>query len=239
MAPSSPLPARQLGASHGLLRLFATFVLALLAGYADVITYVRYGSFAASQTGNVIFLGRSLAEKRWLDSSFYGLTIGAWSAGSLAYHQVAWHSRWGGSMAAVGVAVIATGTDVCYNLIRGSRVKWWLLGLVPIFGVSEAFALAQLKLPTTGVAKHLSAIAKVPSLCRGGASDAEDILSSLAVLLGLTLGAVLGGVLAIYTVEVPWCFLPVAPMVACAICVHERIYYLNCPEEVEESDSDA
>lgn len=30
----------QMRASHGLLRLFATFVLALLAGYADVITYV-------------------------------------------------------------------------------------------------------------------------------------------------------------------------------------------------------
>lgn len=32
---------------------------------ADVITYMRYGSFAASMTGNVIFAGRQMALLQW------------------------------------------------------------------------------------------------------------------------------------------------------------------------------
>lgn len=34
---------------------------------ADVITYMRYGSFAASMTGNMVFAGREIALLQWED----------------------------------------------------------------------------------------------------------------------------------------------------------------------------
>ena len=35
---------------------------------ADVITYMRYGSFAASMTGNMVFAGREIALLQWEDN---------------------------------------------------------------------------------------------------------------------------------------------------------------------------
>ena len=43
-----------------------------LARQADVITYMRYGSFAASMTGNVIFAGRQIAQLAWQVSTKEG-----------------------------------------------------------------------------------------------------------------------------------------------------------------------
>ena len=37
-----------------------TTILGLLGGYVDVICFVRYGVFAATMTGNLVFIGRSL-----------------------------------------------------------------------------------------------------------------------------------------------------------------------------------
>ena len=41
-------------------RVAISSVLGLLAGYVDVICLVRYGAFAVTQTGNIIFIGSSL-----------------------------------------------------------------------------------------------------------------------------------------------------------------------------------
>ena len=143
-----------------------------------MITYLRYGSFAASMTGNVIFAGRQLALlegedlkgrlKRTCsqDCLFYFGIMLAWSLGlldlpsslrslgSLVYHQISrLNPRTGAVRSALLVALprggkllalsscrFSTAIDLAYNLSTTSspRVRWWILGLVPIFGVGEA-----------------------------------------------------------------------------------------------------
>ena len=91
---------------HGLLHVLATLSLSFLAGYADVITYMRYGSFAASMTGNVIFAGRELAKCSWSDVLFYLCVMASWATGSAMYTEIQRICpRRGGSWTAVVVAV--------------------------------------------------------------------------------------------------------------------------------------
>lgn len=40
-------------------------LLALIAGYADTVGYLRFNAFAGLMTGNTIFLGVELAEQKW------------------------------------------------------------------------------------------------------------------------------------------------------------------------------
>ena len=91
---------------HGFLHVLATLVLSFLAGYADVITYMRYGSFAASMTGNVIFAGRELAKCSWPDVCFYVLIMVSWTTGSCLYIEIEKICpRKGGSWTAIAVAL--------------------------------------------------------------------------------------------------------------------------------------
>ncbi|CAK9105935.1 unnamed protein product [Durusdinium trenchii] len=213
-----------------LLQGLAAFVLAFLAGYADVITYMRYGSFAASMTGNVIFAGRQLASLAWQDFLFYFAIMVAWSSGSFVYHQIEKvFPRRGASRAALLVAIFSTAIDIAFNLSArpgDPRNRWWIVGLVPIFGVEEAFALTHLKLPATGVSKHLYNMSKLCEMCwsKGGeeGQQCKDVYLSAVMLIGLITGAVLGERLAAtFGLEVRWCFLPVSPLVMLAIWVHE------------------
>lgn len=222
------------------LQLLATFLLAFLAGYADVITYMRYGSFAASMTGNVIFAGREIAQLAWQDLLFYFAIMAAWALGSVLFHQMeTWSPRKGASRAAMLVALISTAIDVAYNM-SGSRHRWWIIGLSPIFGVEEAFAFTHLRMPATGVSKHIYNLSKSYMLlssrrCRSPTS--EEVCLSAMMLTGMTCGAVLGQHLAlVFGVEVRWCFLPVAPLVAIAISVHECLHHAAT---ISDGDSDA
>ncbi|CAK9044493.1 RRM domain-containing protein [Durusdinium trenchii] len=180
---------------------------------------MRYGSFAASMTGNVIFAGRQLASLAWQDFLFYFAIMVAWSSGSFVYHQIEKvFPRRGASRAALLVAIFSTAIDIAFNLSArpgDPRNRWWIVGLVPIFGVEEAFALTHLKLPATGVSKCWS---------KGGeeGQQCKDVYLSAVMLIGLITGAVLGERLAAtFGLEVRWCFLPVSPLVMLAIWVHE------------------
>ena len=136
---------------------------------------------------------------------------------------------------------ISTAVDVAYNIdsFDGKTSRWWILGLIPIFGVAEAgpkrdvkqeaqyglakshfravfiralrrrhfsgvtslrlrnssrklvfdlqaFALKHLRLPTTGVAKHLFNISRLREVsCREAASaDREDVMLSAVMRPG-------------------------------------------------------
>eukprot|EP00913_Durusdinium_trenchii_P014770 g13855.t1 len=77
------------------------------------------------------------------------------------------------------------------------RNRWWIVGLVPIFGVEEAFALTHLKLPATGVSKHLYNMSKLCEMCwsKGGeeGQQCKDVYLSAVMLIGLITGAVFDG----------------------------------------------
>ncbi|CAE7723797.1 unnamed protein product [Symbiodinium pilosum] len=215
---------------------------------------MRYGSFAASMTGNVIFAGRELAKCSWPDVCFYVLIMVSWTTGSCLYIEIEKICpRKGGSWTAIAVALISTAVDVAYNIdsFDGKTSRWWILGLIPIFGVAEAFALKHLRLPTTGVAKHLFNISRLREVsCREAASaDREDVMLSAVMLGGMICGAVLGErLVATFGLQVRWCFMPVAPLVALAVCVHEWLHSraacrdgqdleVGSDEEEDESDS--
>ncbi|CAE6917121.1 unnamed protein product [Symbiodinium natans] len=202
---------------------------------------MRYGSFAASMTGNVIFAGRELAKCSWSDVLFYLCVMASWATGSAMYTEIQRICpRRGGSWTAVVVAVISTAVDVAYNLSdRGHSPRWWILGLIPIFGVAEAFALQNLSLPTTGVAKHLFNVSRLYELLRKETvvTLREDVMLSAIVLSGMICGAVLGErLVATFGLEVRWCFMPVAPLVAVAICVHEWLQADSISNESDDSE---
>jgi uncharacterized membrane protein YoaK (UPF0700 family) len=58
-------------------------VLAVIAGYADTIGFLRFDAFAGLMTGNTILLGISLASAQLLRAAVYGAIIGAFLAGVL------------------------------------------------------------------------------------------------------------------------------------------------------------
>lgn len=56
-------------------------LLALIAGYADTIGFLRYEAFAGLMTGNTIFFGVEVARGRWLDAAFHAAIMAAFLAG--------------------------------------------------------------------------------------------------------------------------------------------------------------
>ena len=50
-------------------------LLAVIAGYADTIGYLRYEAFAGLMTGNTIFLGIEIATAKWAAAAFHGAII--------------------------------------------------------------------------------------------------------------------------------------------------------------------
>ena len=56
-------------------------LLALIAGYADTIGYIRYEAFAGLMTGNTIFFGLEVARGQWLDAAFHAAIMAAFLAG--------------------------------------------------------------------------------------------------------------------------------------------------------------
>ena len=47
-------------------------ILAIIAGYADTIGYIRYEAFAGLMTGNTIFLGMEIANGKLMGAAFHG-----------------------------------------------------------------------------------------------------------------------------------------------------------------------
>lgn len=57
------------------------FLLALIAGYADTVGFLRYDAFAGLMTGNTIFLCIDLASQRFGGAGFHALIIAAFLVG--------------------------------------------------------------------------------------------------------------------------------------------------------------
>ena len=58
-------------------------VLAVIAGYADTVGFLRFDAFAGLMTGNTILLGISLANAHLLRAAIYGAIIAAFLSGVL------------------------------------------------------------------------------------------------------------------------------------------------------------
>ena len=56
-------------------------LLALIAGYADTVGFLRYEAFAGLMTGNTILLGIEVARGQWRDAGFHAAIMAAFLAG--------------------------------------------------------------------------------------------------------------------------------------------------------------
>src|ERR1700748_3763891 len=56
-------------------------LLALIAGYADTVGYIRFKAFAGLMTGNTIFFGVELAERKWQAAGYHASLIAAFLFG--------------------------------------------------------------------------------------------------------------------------------------------------------------
>jgi uncharacterized membrane protein YoaK (UPF0700 family) len=56
-------------------------LLAIIAGYADTVGFIRYEAFAGLMTGNTILLGIEVASAKWRLALFHGAIIGVFLTG--------------------------------------------------------------------------------------------------------------------------------------------------------------
>lgn len=64
-------------------------LLAMVGGFLDVYSYMaRGGVFATAQTGNIVLLGLSIAQSRWLEALYYVFPIAAFALGILVAEAV-------------------------------------------------------------------------------------------------------------------------------------------------------
>lgn len=69
--------------------LFLCSILALIGGFLDAYTYICRGKvFANAQTGNIVLLGLSVAEKNFKSAFFYFIPIVAFTLGILLSEQI-------------------------------------------------------------------------------------------------------------------------------------------------------
>lgn len=56
-------------------------LLALIAGYADTVGFLRYEAFAGLMTGNTILLGIEVSRGQWSDAGFHAAIMAAFLLG--------------------------------------------------------------------------------------------------------------------------------------------------------------
>ena len=56
-------------------------LLAMIAGYADTVGYLRYDAFAGLMTGNTIFFGAEIARGQWASAGFHAAIMAAFLTG--------------------------------------------------------------------------------------------------------------------------------------------------------------
>lgn len=82
-------------------------LLALIAGYADTIGYLRYEAFAGLMTGNTILFGAEVATGQWLRAGFHAMIMVMFLAGVML----------GQALLRIGVAVSSALTGAAALMI--------------------------------------------------------------------------------------------------------------------------
>ena len=189
-------------------------MLAVVTGYADVISLVRYQAFASILTGNVVWLARVLVSYGPEDkhSCWYYLAI-VCSLGFGAFlHRLCELIRpnRGGSIASVPLAVFMLSAEVLYlitdcyfnaaEIIQCESAylqRWTVVGIAPMFGVvASACSTGRLGAHTTMVTGHIlklvGALAKMLFGKELAMKEKANMCMSVMVIAGTVAGACLG-----------------------------------------------
>jgi uncharacterized membrane protein YoaK (UPF0700 family) len=166
-------------------------VLAVIAGYADTIGFLRFDAFAGLMTGNTILLGIGLASAQLLRAASYAAIIGAFLAGVLLSRAVLQlgAATW---MALTGAAVLHV---ACSFLDR----FWAALLLALAMGMQNAAAtrFGGVSLNTVFITGNLQKlgeglVAWLWTRRAGSAPTSDGVAIFALVWLSYALGAVLG-----------------------------------------------
>jgi len=213
--------------------------IALVSGYANVVTFHRWNCFATMLTGNSLWLGRALLageDSVALHSpQFYLSIIVAFFFGAVfhAWADRRWRHR-GASRTAIPMCWINLAVEICVFSVNKvqepshSGLNWLVVLYTPLFGVvSIASASGRLGSATMMVTAHVAKMAKaLASLPVKDFTYIEkcNVLLSLTVLVAIIVGSFIA------TVVYAWrgyhtrgLFLPVFPLLAVLLWCHDHL----------------
>jgi len=214
---------------------------AVVTGYADVVSLVRYQAFASILTGNAIWLGRVAVDPKSNDQHtgwYYVAICASFSLGSVLHRicELRWPNR-GGSIAAIPLALLMSLTEIVYMAtecsFHESYLRWTVVLVAPLFGiVAAACSNGRMGTHTTMVTGHILTLTQIVGnlvMARLGYDpmklnvDKRKSMMSIMVIAGTIAGACLGSY-ALVIVEVHHVLLfPVPLLIYALLWLHDHL----------------
>uniref|UniRef100_A0A7S2PV12 DUF1275 domain-containing protein n=1 Tax=Zooxanthella nutricula TaxID=1333877 RepID=A0A7S2PV12_9DINO len=231
-------------------KLLLASVLAWVAGFTDVISFLDFHSYASMMTGNLIQLARfgsdtnlhgwSVDEESAMPTAvFIILIITVNMLGIVTYHAAEATYKYGTTLIApIGVVLVGAFEFTLYMGWNIAPARFQVFPLTFIFGIQNAMSMAgAVGCPTSLCTGHVGVLAgAVQKLLAGQRAKIpiDKFAVSLAIILAFLLGAVSGQLAVRYTVESDFrqfLLLPAVVLLAVAMVVDDKL----STEEEEET----
>ena len=208
-------------------KIYLTLGFAFAAGWADVIGFVRYASFAALQTGNAVKLGKAASIKKpstGEDVAFYACVFLSYIAGCVLFEEIKRRVPTRPSRVAAPVCfTLILASDLLYEKIGLSR--WQICLLAPDFGIQNSFtftgAMATNTTLITGNMAKLSIAINKSLHC--GFPPLRDFVIPLCTVLATIVAAIAGGFTLVYCtdMDVSWLLIPSGVIQVICMLLHD------------------
>jgi uncharacterized membrane protein YoaK (UPF0700 family) len=185
------------------LRQHLVVALAVVSGATDAIGLIALGgAFTSVMTGNLVILGASastsdgalaIASGGAIVAFCIGVLVGAWLAGGARPGDPVWPRA------------VTLGLTVELVLLSGYAVGWWISGAAPgpvltqvlLFGMAAAMGVQSSTVQRFGVnglsTTYLTGTLTLVVMKLASGRGLREVRDSLAILLGLVVGAAIGG----------------------------------------------
>eukprot|EP00439_Symbiodinium_sp_Y106_P065851 s302_g10.t1 len=180
-------------------------MMALVAGYADVVSLVRYQAFSSILTGNVVWLGRSIIDSDAAQKHspfFYVAIIFSFAFGAFLHRlfELIRPNR-GGSISTAPLAIAMLIVEVVYFFTEGEwhqdTLKYGVVAVSALFGVvASACSNGRMGIHTTMVTGHtltlVGGLAKIILRVKLRNEERAKMLMSTMVIAGTIGGSCIG-----------------------------------------------
>ena len=208
-------------------KILLTVGFSFAAGWADVISFMRYEAFAALMTGNAIKLGVVAATKdpaRGVDTAFYACVIFSYIAGCVLFSEMKRRIPTRPSRFAAPVCfTLILASDVLYEEIGLSR--WQLCLLAPAFGIQNSFTFGgALGTNTTIITGNLAKLGiAISKSLHCECPPLKDWVCPLCAVLAKIVAAIAGGFTLVYgtDMDVSWLFIPSGVILVICMLLHD------------------
>eukprot|EP00434_Breviolum_minutum_P022210 symbB.v1.2.019605.t1/scaffold1611.1/size109513/11 len=209
---------------------------AVVAGYADVVSLVRYQVFASILTGNVIWLGRVSVDPRSDDQHtgwYYVAVCASFALGAFLHRvcELRWPNR-GGSIASIPLALLMLMAEVAYIVTESSfhetYLRWTVVLVAPLFGViAAACSTGRMGTHTTMVTGHIlalmSIVANIVFLRKFSTAERRKSIMSVLVIAGTIAGACAGSFALVKVVVHHVLLFPVPFVIYALLWLHDHL----------------